>query len=86
MFSSSRLQQCANPCRKSGYRGKYDQQLQQLAFQIESVLSANQHTFSLRVIMLKEVESAKEKPVKENHVIGFVDREDDYKAQKELNE
>ena len=36
--------------------------------------------------MLKEVESAKEKPVKENHVIGFVDRKDQYKAHEEFSE
>ena len=36
--------------------------------------------------MLEEVELAENKPVKENHVIGFVDRKDQDKTQKEFFE
>ena len=35
--------------------------------------------------MLEKVEFTEQKPVEEDHVIGFVDRKDQYKAQKELD-
>ena len=40
--------------------------------------------FPPRVVIVKEAGLAKEKQIKDNLVIGFVDRENDYEAQKEL--
>ena len=79
-------EQSADPRGQCGSRGKYDQQLQQLALQVVPVLSSVVNTRNLREVMLEKAEPAKQEPVEEDHVIGLVDRKDRHKAQEELNE
>jgi hypothetical protein len=73
-------EQGADPGRQRRGRRKNHQQLQKLAFQVVPVFSAIVYGRHLGIVILKETETAKQIPVKEDHVVGFVDRKDQYKA------
>ena len=78
--------QTADPRSKRGYRREYDKKLQQLAFDVKSVFPVFVHVLRLRVVILEEAKSAKKEPVKENHVVSFVDGKDKYKSCEECGE
>lgn len=74
----------ADPSCQRRDRRKNHQQLQKLAFQVVPIFSAIVHGRHLGTVILEEMEATQQEPVKKDHVVGFVDRKDQYNAQEEL--
>ena len=62
------------------------QKLYELTFYIKPILSVLAYSFYFRKIKLKEVKLHKQKIVKADHVIDFINSKDQFKSQKELPE
>ena len=78
--------QGADPRCQRGDCGEDHKKLQQLAFDVEAILSSFHRLCRLGVIMLEEMEFQKQEVVNEHHVADLIDREDHNKSQKEMPE